>query len=144
MGLSFRLFLFDQDDSLYCLPNAKFARMLRDPRSHRFPSFAGARVRMCDVVIELLDRKPIGIARTTFSLLSFDDEGYFDPNAFERHQWARAELALASLIPERGNARTVVDAASRFLAQGGRWKPSRTLAHLIDDAALGRVRYPRL
>ncbi len=46
----------------------------------------------------------------------FDDEGYFDPSAFDRHQRASAELALAPLITEPGSAATVVDAASRFVA----------------------------
>jgi hypothetical protein len=51
---------------------------------------------------------------------------------------------LAPLIAKAGSAATVVDAANRFVAQGGRWAPSRTLARLIDEAALGRVKCPRL
>ena len=118
--------------------------MLRDPTSHRLPRFAGARVRMADVVVELLDRQAIRVIWTTFGLLTFDDEGCFDPNAFDRHQRARAELALAPLMAQPGSAATVVDAASRFVAQGGRWTPSRTLARLIDEAALGQVKCTRL
>ena len=98
MGLSCRMFLLDQNDSLVCLPSTKFERMLRDPKSLRFPHFAGTRVRMVDVVVELRNRQAIGVW-TTFGLLAFDDEGYFDASAFDRHQRARAELALA---PRRG------------------------------------------
>jgi hypothetical protein len=50
-------------------------------------------------------------------------------------------LALRS---EPGSTATVVDAADRFVAQGGRWAPSRALARLIDAAAMGRTRCPRL
>ena len=144
MGLASRMFLLDQNDGLYRLPNAKFEHMLRDPTSHRIPRFAGARVRMTDVVVELLDRQPIRVVWTTFSILTFDGEGCFDPSAFDQHQRARAELALALPIAESSVAATVVDAASRFVAQGSRWAPSRTVAHLIDRAALGRVKCPRL
>ena len=140
MGLSCRNFLLDQDDGLYCLPNTKFEQMLRDPTSHRLPRFAGARVRMAEVVVELVDRQAIRVVWTTFGLLTFDDQGCFEPGTFDRHQRARAELALAPLGAAPGSAVTVVDAASRFVAQGGRWAPSRTLARRFDEAALGRVK----
>jgi hypothetical protein len=145
MGLSFRMFLLDQDDALYRLPNKKFAQMLRDPTSYRLPRFAGARVRMTDVAVELLDRQPIRVVWITFAYLTFDAKGYFDASAFDRHQRARAELGLASSIDEPGgSAGTVVDAACRFVAQGGLWAPSRTLQRIIDAAALGQVKYTRL
>lgn len=144
MGLSCRRFLLDQDDGLYRLPNTKFEQMLRDPTSHRLLRFAGARVRMIDIIVELLDRQAIRVVRTTFGFLVFDGDGYFDPSAFERHQWARAELTLAPLTAEPENAKTVVDAVSRFVAQGGRWAPSRNLARRIDVAALGQVKCNRL
>ena len=73
------MFLLDKDDSLYRLPSAKFDQMLRDPTSCRFTRFAGARVRMTDVAVELLDRQPIRIVWIRFGFLTFDDEGYSDP-----------------------------------------------------------------
>jgi len=144
MGLSCRTFLLDQDDVLYRLPGTKFEQMLRDPTSHRLRRFAGTRVRMTEVVVELLDRQAIRVIWTTFCFLAIDDEGCLHSRAFDRHQRARAELALAPLIAKAGSAATVVDAANRFVAQGGRWAPSRTLARLIDETALGRVKCPRL
>jgi hypothetical protein len=32
----------------------------------------------------------------------------------------------------------VVDATSRFIAQGGQWAPSRALLRIIDQTALGQ------
>lgn len=144
MRFSFRMFLLDKDDGLYRLPNTKFEQMLRDPTSHRLPRFAGARVRMTDVAVELQDRQPIRVVRITFGFLTFDGEGYFDASAFDRHQRARAELQWASPIAELGGAGTVVDAANRFVAQGGLWAPSRSLQRRIDAAALGQVKCTRL
>jgi hypothetical protein len=144
MGLSCRIFLIDQNDLLHRVPNTKFEQMLRDPTSHRVPRFAGARVRMTDVVVELLDRQPTRVVWTTFGILTFDREGYLDPSAFDRQQRARAELGLAALTAESKGAASVVDAASRFVAQGGQWAPSRDLACRIEEAALGRVKCPRL
>ena len=144
MGISCRMFLLDHDDSLYRLSSAKFNQMLRDPTSCRLTRFAGARLRMTNVAVELLDRQPIRVVWNTFGFLAFDDEGYFDSGTFDHHQRARAELAWAPLAAEPKGAAIIVDATTRFVAQGGRWKPTRTLQRLIDEAALGRVKCPRL
>jgi hypothetical protein len=144
MGLSYRIFLLDQDENLYRLPNTAFEQMLRDPTSHRFPRFAGARMRMSGVIVELLDRQPIRVVQTSFSILSFDREGYLDASAFERHQRARVELAVAPLATEPEHAGSVVDATERFVAQGGRWAPSRALARHIDAAAMGWMKCGQL
>ena len=138
------MFILDQDDRLYRLPNAKFDKILRDPTSFRFALFAGTRVRMTDVAVELIDHQPICVVWITFCFLTIDDEGYFDANAFDRQQRARAELALALTGFEPTREGIVVDAVDRFVAQGGRWTPSRTLQRRIDAAALDQVKCPRL
>ena len=138
------MFLLDQDDGLYRLPNTKFEQMLRNPTSYPLRRFAGARVRMTDVAVELRRRQPIRVVRITFAFLTFDADGYFDASAFNRHQWARAELGLAVPIAEAESEGTVVDAANRFVAQGGLWAPSRTLQRRIDATALGQLKCTQL
>ena len=144
MGISCRMYLLDQDDTLYRLPSAKFNRMLRDPTTYRLPRFAGRRVRMTDVAVELIDRQPSRVIWITFAFLAFDDDGHFDLATFDRHQRARAELALALPSLEPKNDEIVLDAADRFVAQGGRWTPSRALQRRIDAAALEQVKCTRL
>jgi hypothetical protein len=53
-------------------------------------------------------------------------------------------LGLAVPIVETGREGTVVDAANRFVAQGGLWTPSRALQRRIDATALGQVKCARL
>jgi hypothetical protein len=144
MHLSFRTFLLDRDDGLYRLSNTIFDRMLRNPTSHVLPRFAGQRLRMADVAVELMDRKPIRVVRTAFSILTFDDEGFLDSTAFEHHQRARAELALAPALGPRARHANVVPATQRFVDQRGRWAPSVVVARLIERAALERMKWPRL
>jgi len=144
MGLAFHIFLLDQDDGLYRLPRTKFDQMLRDSTCLCFPQFAKARMRMASIVVELVDRRPMRVVWRTFNRLSFDDKGYFDASAFDVHQRALWELALSPVLGQARNATGVVDASDRFIAQGGRWKPSTAVARFIDDAALGRVKFLRL
>lgn len=138
------MFLLDKDDSLYRLSSTRFDQMLRDPKSCRVTRFAGTRVRMTDVAVELLERRPIRVVWITFGFLTFDDEGYFDARAFDLHQRARMELAWPMRTTKPNGDGIVIDATDRFVAQGGRWTPSRTLQRLIDAAALDQVKCTRL
>lgn len=138
MSLCSRRFLIADDGTLCRLANARFDRMLRDPASHRLPDFAGQRVRMPDVVVEVVDRVPARVVRSTFAILTIDDVGRIDASKFVRQQFALAETALAPVLAVSDSHDRVVDASSRFVAQGGSWAPSHALARAIEDAALGR------
>ena len=144
MGISSRRFLLDQDDHLYQLPNSTYERMLQDPGSNPITRFASQRVRMANLLVELVGRQPIRVVQSAYGILTFNADGCFGPNTFERQQWARSEQALAPLSSEPGGTSTVVDAKTRFVAQGGQWTPSRALACRIRDAALERGTYTRL
>lgn len=144
MGIASRIFLLDRDDRLYRLPEATFGRMLQHPGSHLITLFADARVRMAHMLVELSDRHPIRVVWSAFGILTFNGEGRLDPTTFERQQWALAEQALAPLAIKSEGKSSVVNAQSRFVAQGGHWTPSRALSRRIDDAALERATYTRL
>jgi hypothetical protein len=144
MGLSFRRFLIAQDESIYRLATSKFDRMLRDPGSHGLPYFAGQRVRMADVVVELDGRVPVRVLRRTFAMLAFDTDGHIDSGRFDKQQRALTELALAPALDAPRAKGAILDATDRFIAQGGAWQPSGALARAIDAAALGRMGCRRL
>ncbi|HKY23305.1 MAG TPA: hypothetical protein VJM31_18965 [Vicinamibacterales bacterium] len=144
MGLSCRHFLLDQDDNLYRLPTSAFERMLRDPGGHAMVRFAGRRIRMSEVTVELQNGQATRVLRVSCSVLAFDAKGLIDAHAFERHQLARAEAVMGKALMKTATATTVVDAEAHFAAQGGRWMPSPVLAHRIEQAALGRVKCRRL
>jgi hypothetical protein len=143
------MFLLDQGDSLYRLSNSKFERILSDPERNPLPCFAGARVRMSEVAIDLVNQEPRRVIWSTFDILVFDEDGCLDSGAFDRHQRACAELGLALPLAENRSAEsrsagTVIDAANRFVVQGGCWAPSPDLKRRIGAAALGRIKCKRL
>ena len=144
MGIAHRIFLIDPEDRLYRLANAKFCAMLQAPTRHRFLQFAGRRIRSAGATIELIDRRPTEVLRVTFDIATFDERGCLDRDLYLQQQSSRAELAMATMIFGRPTNSAVVDAASRYVAHGGRWTPSRFLARAIEDAALGRTRSVRL
>ncbi len=144
MSLRCHRFLIADDGTLCRLANAKLERMLRDPANHRLPVFAGQRVRMADVAVVFVDRIPVRVVRSTFAILAIDDDGRIDSSKFVRQQLALAETALAPMLAVSESNDGVIDATARFVAQGGSWAPSHTLARAIEDAAMGRLRCRRL
>ena len=140
MSLRCRTFLIADDATLCRLANARLDRMLRDPASYPLPALAGQRVRMANVVVEVVNRVPIRVVRSTFAMLTIDDDGRIDSNQFTQQQFALAETALARVLTVSESNDGVIDATARFVAQGGSWAPSPSLALAIEDAALGRLR----
>ena len=136
MNLSSRRFLIAQDGVLYRLADTTFNRMLRDPGSQAFPVLAGQRVRMASLIVELICGAPVRVVRSTFATLSFDGDGRVDSGIFTRQQWALAESAVDPALVGTKHDEKVLDAATRFIAQGGRWRPSASLARTINEAAL--------
>ncbi len=140
MNLRCRTFLIADDGTLCRLANARFDRMLRDPVSYPLPAFAGQRVRMANIFVEFVDRVPVRVVRSTFAMLTIDDDGRIDSSKFIRQQFSLAETALAPVLAVSERNDGVIDATARFVAQGGSWAPSHSLARAIEDAALGRHR----
>lgn len=139
MGISCRRFIVGDNGKLVRLRNTIFERLLRDPQHHTMPALAGQRVRMAEILVQLAERRPIRVVRRVYYVVSFDEAGRLDTTRFQQQQWALAESALARVFDVPGDNDHVLDAASRFIAQGGRWRPSNDLAQRIDDAAPGNA-----
>jgi hypothetical protein len=138
VGISCRRFIVDDEGKLVRLRNTIFERLLRDPQHHTMPALAGQRVRMAEVLVQLGDRRAIRVVRRVYYVVSFDEAGRLDKTRFQQQQWALAASALDRVFDLPGDDDRVLDAASRFIAQGGQWRPSNDLAQRIDDAALGK------
>ena len=103
------------------------------------PALAGQRVRMAEILVQLADRRPIQVVRWAYFVAGFDEAGRLDTTRFQNQHWALAESALDRVFAVPSDDDRVLDAASRFIAQGGRWRPSSELAQNIDEAALERT-----
>ena len=62
-----------------------------------------------------------------------------DSGLFTRQQWALAASAIDSALVDTQQDEKVLDAATRFIARGGSWRPSTSLARTINEAALGQI-----
>ena len=142
MRVAFRHYFLDSEGTLHRLPSAALDRMLQAPNRHRLARFAGQRVRSAEVVVEMVDGRPISVVRSVFNMLTFKRDGTLIPPLRDRNVRARAELAMAPDSPARHPK--VAEAGSRFVARGGQWKPPAALARRIEQTALGRLKCPRV
>lgn len=125
--------MIDRANHLLRLSGSRFAAMLSDPSAHPIMQFAAQRVRCAEAVVEQAQRRPIKVVRMVFFMLSFNEKGVLDTDRLMQH----AAAALDTLLPQtRSNRSTVLNALSRFVASGGRWKPSPALQAEIRAAAL--------
>lgn len=144
MGWSTRLFLLSSDDVLHRLANVAFSRMLRQELHCRLSDFAGQRVRMASVTVELASGIVLGTRHMSFSVLDFDARGVLDVQRLNAQQVARFDAMVAGKFGGHAATEQVVEASSRFVARGGSWEPDDGLRRRLEAAAEGRTRCPRV
>jgi hypothetical protein len=138
VGIVCRRFIVDHEGRLLRLKNTTFERLLSDPLHHTMPALAGQRVRMAEILVELANRVPVRVVRRVYFVVNFDAAGRVDTERFKKQRWALADSALALGLAAPGHDdNSIVDAASRFIAQGAKWRPQAALAQQLDDSALG-------
>lgn len=140
MGLSTRIFLVDDDDSLHRLALAQYERLLRGDPEESVPQYAGKRVRYALVVVDLVNRRPLEIVHVEYFWLSFDSEGRLDRSEKEKE----ARLAIQAIPPLLGenNTQQLIDARHRFAKRRYdskyRWSPTSEIEEAIIAAIFGR------
>jgi hypothetical protein len=81
---SLRYILVDLNDQVFRLPQVKFDRLLSKHPRDVLPQFAGQRVRAAETIIELENRRPVGVLRIIFQYLHFDEQGHLDYEQYMR------------------------------------------------------------
>lgn len=112
MGMSLRIFIVNNDDSLQRVALAKYERMRdRDPRG-RLPEYAGKRIRHALVFVDLENRQPVEIVRIQYSYLYFDAEGLIEADNIEKATKLALETLPSVLPKEYGEP--IIDARHKF------------------------------
>lgn len=112
MGLSSRLFLLGGDDTLHGLAGTAFMRMLRQEDTARLPDFAGQRVRLASLIVELADRIPLRVLHANFSIINIGPDGLVDVARLNAQQIARADSFMAGVLGEPRRERSLTRPAA--------------------------------
>ena len=144
MGQSSKMFLLDDDGTLFALAGTAFMRMLRREPVARLPDFAGRRMRVASLSVELIRRAPRRVVHSSFFMIDIDADGCLNVERLNAQQFARVDDVLGGVLQEPVRGTPVVDAANRFIARGGSWEPDHALRRRIDAVALGRLHCTRV
>lgn len=139
MGVSLRVFLVLDDDSLQRLPLSRFERLFRGHPNERLPEFSGKRVRYALAAVDLVNRKPVEILMIQYAYLTFDSEWRID--AAEREQEMRLSVNMVPPVATGHESLNVVDAEHRFAKKRYdseyKWTPSPEIEAAIVEAIFG-------
>ena len=142
MGISLRIFIVNNDDSLKRIAVAKYERLLaRDPKGH-LPQYAGKRMRYALVFVDLENRQPVEILRIQYSYLYFDSDGLIEADQIEKETKLAYE-AMPSLLPDESD-KQVIDARTKFAKRRFdhlyQWEPTTGIEVEIMKKIFGKGR----
>ena len=140
MGISLRIFLIEDDDSIKRLALAKYERLLEGNPKERLPQYADKRVRYALAMVDLKDRQPLEILRIQYSYIYFDSEGRIDATDLEEETRLAYE-ALSSWPIERLRG-PVIDARQKFAKKRFnhkyKWTPTPEIEARIVKEIFGK------
>ena len=140
MGLSIRVFIVQDDDTIKRLPLARYERLLNRDPDERLLEYAGKRVRYALIVVDFVNRRPIEILRDEFGFLDFDDKGRLKVSELGKDESLAFDM-LAPLFPDQTNNR-VIDAKHKFVKKRYfnkySWSPTDEIRAAIAEAIFGK------
>jgi len=141
MGLSIRVFIVEDDDSIKRLPLAQYERLLKRDPNESLPKYAGRRIRYTLIVVDLVNRKPIEVVRDEYAYLDFDEEGRFKEPEHDKEESSAFDM-LDFFSLERQDKR-VIDARHKFARKRyfdkNRWESTDGIIGAIAEAIFGKL-----
>jgi len=139
MGISLRIFLVSDDDSIQRLPLVKFERLQKGDPKERLSEYAGKRIRYALVAVEMESRKPGKIIMIQYLYLHLDREGRIDEREREKAMRLGANM-MPPIIQEEPSER-VIKAEHMFAKKQYddrfTWKPTQQIEEAIVKAVYG-------
>ena len=140
MGVSARIFIIEEDDSVHKLSHAAFERLIRQDPKECLTKYADQKVRYALIAVQMKNRKPVDILHTEESFFNFDSNGRLDFS--DRNEMI--ELVFDSLPPigEEQLKEKIVDARHHFAKKKYKrkftWKPTPQIAETIVEMIFGK------
>jgi len=140
MGLSIRVFIVEDDDTIKRLPLARYERLLNRDPDERLLEYAGKRVRYALIVVDFVNRRPIEILRDEFGFLDFDDKGRLKVSELGKEESIAFDM-LAPLLSDQTNSQ-VIDARYKFAKKRYfhqfSWTPTDIIRVAVAEAIFGK------
>jgi hypothetical protein len=141
MGLSLRVFIVEDDDTIKRLPLARCERLLKRDPDERLLEYAGKRIRYALIVVDLVNRRPIEVVRDEFAYLDFDEDGRFKEPEHDKGE--SSALDMLDFFSLKQQDKRVIDARHKFARKRyfdkNRWEPTDEIVAAIAEAIFGKL-----
>jgi transposase len=141
MGLSLRVFIVEDDDTIKRLPLARYERLLKRDPDERLLEYAGKRIRYALIVVDLVNRRPIEVVRDEFAYLDFDEDGRFKEPEHDKGE--SSALDMLDFFSLKQQDKRVIDARHKFARKRyfdkNRWEPTDEIVAAIAEAIFGKL-----
>ena len=137
MGIGVRVFFVGNESRVKRISLKRFQSLIDGGRDgERLPEYAGQRLRIAVVILEVRGRKPVAIERIDRAILVLDETGRVDRSQ-EQKQGRLAVGSLSWPMPE-SKEKSVVDASSLFakklIAHEYSWRLTADVEEAIEKA----------
>jgi hypothetical protein len=141
MGLSLRVFIVEDDDTIKRLPLARYERLLKRDPDERLLEYAGKRIRYALIVVDLVNRRPIEVVRDEFAYLDFDEDGRFKEPEHDKGE--SSALDMLDFFSLKQQDKRVIDARHKFARKRyfdkNRLEPTDEIVAAIAEAIFGKL-----
>ena len=141
MGLSIRVFIVEDDDTIKRLPLARYGRLLNRDPDERLSRYAGQRVRYALIVVNLVNRRPIEVVKDEYAYLNFDEKGRLKEPELKNEESSAFDMLDFSFLEQKD--KRVIDARHKFARKRYfdkyRWDPTDEIVTAIAEAIFGKL-----
>ena len=143
VGIGFRVFLVNDNDTLHRVSMARYQRLLDDACGERLLEHAGKRVRCALVILDVERRKPQSVIRIDYHIIAFDEEGRIDKTEQEKELRLASEfMSPLSTMFEAEHKGKILDARSQFAKKRYenefKWSPTPEIEDAIITSIFGK------
>jgi len=129
MGLSIRIFIVEEDDTIKRFPLARYERLHKcDPDDAL-------------IVVDLVNRRPIEIVKDEYGFLFFDDEGRLKVSEHGKEENLAFDMIPPLLSDQTNNQ--VIDARHKFAKKSYfdkfSWAPTDEIIAAVAEAIFGKL-----
>ena len=147
MGLGYRVFIVNDDDSLQRISFAKYERLCREDTPEQLLQYAGQRVRCALVVLLIEERKPQSIVWIDCHRIPFNAKGQVDLKEWENQ--GRQIVHFLDLPINEPKRDKIIDAhgvfARKRYEREAKWSLTPEIEQAIDEAVFGSsTNFPRI
>jgi len=142
-SLGIRNYLITHDDEILRISNKKLDRVITGSQNDQLKVCGGKKVRAAEIVVKIVDRRPVEVVRAAYRYLHFDKDGNLDQEQYKDDRIVSIEAGLPEFLAGSSDG-NILYARQKFAMRKRDnsvwWKPNSKLECKIFDIAIEDIK----